>query len=62
MAKKENLEFLDRICPATVKDRSYDSMLTWLFGEEKTITVCAEKAYRDIQRNLRGIGAMETVK
>lgn len=65
MARKENMEFLASIYSTSVKKNKtiinlddYDALLTWLFGKEKTIAVCAEKAYRDLQRNLRGIAEM----
>lgn len=54
MARRENLAFLDSVCPPTVKDRSYDALLTWLFGtEERTITTCARIAYQSMKRKSR---------
>lgn len=63
MAKIENLKFLANvyISGGGNKERTaklYEELLSWLFGDERTIEVCAQKAYRDIQRNLRGIGEM----
>ncbi|MCL2125964.1 MAG: hypothetical protein FWH33_08270 [Oscillospiraceae bacterium] len=59
MPKNENIEFLERIYPLTVEDRSYEGLLTRLFrGEARSIVVCSNTAYRDIQRNLAGIGEM----
>ena len=59
MAKMENLEFLERICPPSAKDRTYEGLLDWLFGKgPRTVAVCADKAYRDVQRNLAGIRKM----
>ena len=53
MPKKENQEFMGIICPPS--NRSYESLLTWIFGEKRNIEICAHTAYRDIQRNLVGI-------
>ena len=59
MARDENIEFLKSICPQSLKDSTYEELLDWLFGRDsRTIAVCADKSYRDIQRNLTGIGKM----
>ena len=59
MTKQENFEFLRSICPAKLKNEPYEALLIWLFGsEEHTVAICAMKAYRDVQRNLRGISKM----
>lgn len=65
MPKKENLEFLISLYSNSVKNNRkesntdldvYEALLKWLFGDERTIEVCARTAYRDVQRNLIGIG------
>lgn len=61
MPKKENAEFLVGLLMPLPKfpTHVYDAMLTWLFGsDERTIAICAHLAYRDVQRNLRGISKM----
>lgn len=60
MPKKKNLVFLENTYKSAIgtpiKSDDFQSLLTWLFkSSERTIEVCATAAYRDIQRNLRGI-------
>lgn len=59
MAKPQNIEFLEIVCHPTVKERSYDALLTWLFGsDERTIAVCAKSAYENVKKRFREIGKM----
>ena len=39
-------------------DEKFKVLCEWFFGGDPTIEKCAEYAYRDLQRNLRGIGKM----
>jgi hypothetical protein len=36
----------------------YEFLLNWVFGEERTVSLCVKTSYRDVQRNLRGMGKM----
>jgi len=59
MEKPTNRDYLVSIAPARMKEKSEEELLAWLFrGEERTVQACARAAYRDIQRNLGGIGKM----
>ena len=59
MEKPTNRDYLVSIAPARMKEKSEEELLAWLFrGEERTVKACARVAYRDIQRNLGGIGKM----
>jgi len=44
------------------KSNSMEFLLNLLFGEERTIRICAHVAYRDVQRNLAGIGELKQKK
>lgn len=40
------------------KSNNWEFLLSVVFGEERTIKACARLAYRDIRRNLSGVGSM----
>ena len=51
MEKARKLEYLESICPPGVKDRSYDALVTWLFGsDERTLAVCEKPASSYVRR------------
>jgi len=59
MARKENLEFLVSVCPASLSNKSYDDLLTWLFGdEERSLAVCSRVAFKSMKRKIRGTNKM----
>lgn len=61
MGRKQNLELLaaaytpKKAIPLT----DYEALRDWFFNKDISINSCARKAYRDIQRNLRGIGELD---
>ena len=63
MAKKENMDFLQESYQSFTKKteiNNYESLCNWYFGtEERSIKVCAHRAYRDFCRRLTGIGKLE---
>ena len=54
MASKSNWDYL--VNAVKKNDEMFIVLSNWFFGETPSIEVCAEKAYKDLQRNLRGIG------
>lgn len=60
-AEKRNWEYLKNALNKGNDDMRLRQLCNWFFGESPNISNCAEKAYNDLKRRLKGVGDVQKI-